>query len=185
VDPIRFTKRRSRVLTRGLAVLGAVAGIAAGLPAGAQAVTLSWEPSANLFWTVNGTALMTLFQNGQCTQLAANRRPEVVKTIVLHAVSDELQHGQSEVVPNFDARYWANLAQQAGLSTGQKPQVGALMVFQPGVLGAGSAGHIAYVQSVRKRSFTISEMHAPNLYQVTSETLRRSVDRMSGVRFIY
>jgi surface antigen len=59
------------------------------------------------------------------------------------------------------------------------------MVFQPGVLGAGPTGHIAYVESVRQRTFTISEMHAPFLFRVTHDTLRRSAARRRGVRFIY
>jgi surface antigen len=173
------------MLARGLAVLGAVAGIGAGLPTASQAVMLSWEPSANSFWAVNGNALMSIFQNGECTQLAADKRPDVVKDIVLKTVADEIQRGLGEVVPNFDARYWGTLAHRAGIATGKQPRVGALMVFQPGVLGAGSAGHIAYVQSVRRHWFTISEMHAPNLYQVSHETLRRSVAHRWGVRFVY
>lgn len=77
------------------------------------------------------------------------------------------------------------MAHQAGIATGHRPRPGALVEFQPGVLGAGSAGHIAFVQSVRRHSFTIAEMHAPNLYQVTHATLRRSVTRHWGIRFIY
>jgi surface antigen len=185
MDPVRSPKRRFAMLARGFVVLCATAGIAVSLPAGAQAATLRYEPSATLFWTVNGPALLSLFQNGQCTQWAAEKRPDVVKTIVVSTVAHDLQQGLGEVIPNFDARYWATLAQQAGIATGQKPKVGGLMVFQPGVLGAGSAGHIAYVQSVQRHSFTISEMHAPMLFQVTHDTLRRSDARQPGVRFIY
>jgi surface antigen len=185
MEPLRSRKRRFAVLARGLAVLGATAGFAAALPAGAQALTLRYEPSATLFWTVNGSALLNLFQNGQCTQWVADKRPDVVKHIVVSSVASDIQQGLGEVIPNFDARYWGTLAHQAGLPTGHRPKVGALMVFQPGVLGAGSAGHIAYVQSVRRHWFTISEMHAPLLFHVTYETLRRSSVRRWGVRFIY
>jgi surface antigen len=185
MDAVRSPRRGFAVLARGFAVLCATAGIAASLPAGAQAATLRYEPSATLFWTVNGSALLSLFQNGQCTQWAAEKRPDVIKTIVVNTIARDLQQGLGEVIPNFDARYWPSLAQQAGIATGQKPKVGALMVFQPGTLGAGSAGHIAYVQSVQRHSFTISEMHAPVLFQVTHETLRRSDARQPGVRFIY
>jgi surface antigen len=155
------------------------------LPTGAQAATLRYEPSASLFWTVNGSALLSLFQNGQCTQWAADKRPDVVKSIVVSSVANDLQKGLGEVIPNFDARYWATLAQGAGLPTGQTPKVGSLMVFQPGVMGAGSAGHIAYVKSVGKQTFTISEMHAPLLFHVSYETLSKSSARQRGVRFVY
>jgi hypothetical protein len=53
------------------------------------------------------------------------------------------------------------------------------------VLGAGSAGHIAYVQSVGRHWFTIAEMHAPYLFRVTHERLRRRDAHQWGVRFIY
>jgi surface antigen len=185
MEQLRSRKRRFAVLARGLAVLGATAGMAIALPAGAQAATLRYEPSATLFWTVNGSALLSLFQNGECTQWAADKRPDVVKSIVVSSVASDLQKGLGEVIPNFDARYWATLAQGAGLPTGQTPKAGSLMVFQPGVMGSGSAGHIAYVQSVRKRTFTVSEMHAPVLFHVSYETLKRSSARQSGVRFIY
>jgi surface antigen len=185
MDPIRSKKRRFAMLARALAVVCATAGTAVVLPAGAQAATLHYEPSATLFWTVNGPSLLSLFQNGQCTQWAAEKRPDVVKSIVISTVAHDLQQGLGEVIPNFDARYWASLAQGAGLATGQKPKAGALMVFQPGVLGAGSAGHIAYVQSVQKHTFTISEMHAPVLFHVSYDTLRKSDARRPGVRFIY
>ena len=173
------------MLARGFVALCATAGIAVGLPAGAQAATLRYEPSATLFWTVNGSALLSLFQNGQCTQWAADKRPDVVKTIVINAIAHDLELGLGEVIPNFNARNWANLAQQAGMATGHKPEVGALMVLQPGVMGAGAAGHIAYVESVRKRKFTISQMHAPFLFRVTHETLRKWKARQPGVQFIY
>jgi surface antigen len=185
MGPIRSTRRRFTVFARGLAVLAATAGMAGALPAGAQAATLHYEPSATLFWTVNGSALLSLFQNGQCTQWAADKRPDVIRGIVVSTVSNDLLQGLGEVIPNFDARYWPTLADHAGLPTGQRPKPGALMVFQPGVLGAGSAGHIAYVQSVHKRTFTISEMHAPLLFHVTYDTLRKSEARQAGVRFIY
>jgi surface antigen len=148
-------------------------------------MTLRYEPSATLFWTVNGSALLSLFQNGQCTQLAADKRPDVLKDIVLSAVTRDIQKGLGEMLPNFDARYWGTLARRAGLRTGKRPKVGALMVFQPGVMGAGSEGHIAYVQSVRRHTFTISEMHAPYLFRVTHERLSKRDAHRWGVRFIY
>jgi hypothetical protein len=175
---IQSPRGRFGVLSRGLAVLAAVAAVAATLPAGAQALTLRYEPSATLFWTVNGSALLSLFQNGQCTQWAADKRPDVIENIVESTVAHDLQHGLGEIVPNFDARYWPSLAQGAGLATGQNPKVGALMVFQPGVMGAGSAGH-------SRHRFTISQMHAPLLFNVTYETLRSSDAHRHGVRFIY
>jgi surface antigen len=177
-----------RRLARRLSLLGSVAALAAAAaPSGAQAYALQWEPSASQFWATNGSAILSVFQNGECTQWAANKRPDVVQSIITGFVASELAQGSTnETMPDMDARYWTADAQLVGLATGHKPRRGALMVFQPGVLGAGSAGHIAYVQRVnRNGSFRISEMHAPVLYQVSYQAFPAAAARLSGVSFIY
>jgi surface antigen len=172
-------------VARALAVLGCLTAVGMGAPTASALQLLFWEPNASLFWTINHAAIVTLFQNGQCTQLAANKRPDIVQKIIVGFIANDIATGHVEAIPNFDARYWTANAQHVGIPTGKRPRVGALMVFQPGVLGAGSAGHIAYVQRVRRRSFTISEMHAPVLFQVTYATLGMSVARRAGISFIY
>jgi surface antigen len=180
------SSRRLRKLARRVALLTCIGSVAAVAPAAAQDSELQWEPSASLFWSANGSTILSVFQNGQCTQLAATKRPDVVRGVIEGFVNSELTQGQTETMPDMDARYWAADAQLAGIPTGHKPRAGALMVFQPGVLGAGSAGHIAYVVRVnRKGSFRISEMHAPNLYQVTLHTLPAKAARLAGVSFVY
>ncbi len=179
---------RLRTLTRRLSLLACVGSMAVALaPASAQADGLQWEPSGPQFWSVNGSAILSIFQNGQCTQLAADRRPDVVQSIIQGFVTSELAQGQTnESMPDLDARYWTAEAQAVGLRTGHKPARGALIVFQPGVLGAGSAGHIAYVLRVnRNGSFRIAQMHAPNLYQTSYETLPGKAARLAGLSFIY
>jgi surface antigen len=182
--------RRLRKFARRLSLVACVGTLAAvAAPAGAQAqvYTFQWEPSAVAFWSVNSSTIMSVFQNGQCTELAANTRPDVVQAIIEGAIGSELAQGQTnESMPDMDARYWTAEASAVGLATGNAPRRGALMVFQPGVLGAGSAGHIAYVQRVnRNGSFRIAQMHAPLLYQVTYQTLPRRAARLAGVSFVY
>jgi surface antigen len=182
----RSPSRTARVAGRALALLGCALTIATAAPSAAGALTfLTWEPSALRFWDVNQSAITGIFQNGQCTEWAADKRPDVVQAIVTGFIANELAHGQIEAVPDFDALNWTRDAQLVGIPTGHKPRAGALIVFQPGVLGAGPAGHIAYVVRVRRRSFTISEMNAPVPYQVTYRTLRASTARAAGVSFIY
>ncbi len=48
-----------------------------------------------LFWTVNQTAIMGLFQNGECTDWAAYKRPDVLQAIVVHMVAAELAAGDN------------------------------------------------------------------------------------------
>ena len=64
------------------------------------------------------------------------------------------------------------------------------MVFQPGAYGAYSSGHVAIVTSVHSdHSFTIGEMHAPVVGQLTTRNFS-TVDALSmvlnpGIGFIY
>jgi surface antigen len=139
-----------------------------------------------LFWTVNQTAIMNLLQNGECTEWAAEKRPDVLQRIVQHMVAVELEQQQGEILTGLDARYWAIQVSSAGMRTGRKPAAGSLIVFQPDVLYAGDDGHIAFVERVLKGGkLRISEMHAPSLHQVSYRTLPASAARLAGVRFIY
>lgn len=147
-------------------------------------LAFAYEPTAARFWAVNSGAVRQLFQNGECTQLAANRRFDIVRAIVTAYIANDLARGTAENIPDFDARYWPKLARFARLATGSRPRLHALVVFQPGVDGAGyPAGHIAYVIKVRATSYTISEMHAPRLYKVTTAILPSRPQR--GVMFVY
>jgi surface antigen len=59
-----------------------------------------------------------------------------------------------------DARYWAANAPTRGYHVGTTPRVGATVVFQPGVQGAGGAGHVAHVEAVYAHGwFLVSEMN--------------------------
>ncbi len=178
--------RRARTFARSLLLLALAVAAFASAPGIAQAATLQWEPSSSLFWVINGSVIVDLFQNGECTQWAEQKRPDIVEQIIVGSVGYELEHGLVESMPDLDARYWTSDASAVGIPTGHTPRAGALIVFQPGTLGAGSAGHIAYVTRLRRNgSFVISEMHAPLLYRVTYLTLSKSAVRLAGVSFIY
>ncbi len=82
---------------------------------------------------------------------AQERRPDIVRQGVEAIVAAEIASGQPENMGDWDARFWPANARQAGIPTGTVPRAHALIVFQPGVLGAGSSGHIAYVQRVYPR----------------------------------
>ena len=88
------------------------------------------------------------------------------------------------------AKDWAANAQEAGLSTGNRPEAGAVVVFQPGAYGALSAGHVALVSAVAgDGSFTVSGMHAPALGQVSTRRFSARTARAMAldprVTFIY
>ncbi|HUY78802.1 MAG TPA: CHAP domain-containing protein [Ktedonobacterales bacterium] len=95
----------------------------------------SWgvtEPANDYYW----------WAFGQCTWWAQHMRGD-----------ENLRH-------MGNAQYWAGSAAARGYSVGSTPVVGATVVFQPGVQGAGGAGHVAHVERVYPDGwFLISEMN--------------------------
>jgi surface antigen len=85
-----------------------------------------------------------------------------------------------------NAQFWAGGAASRGYKVGWQPQVGATVVFQPGVQGAGGAGHVAHVVKVYPDNwFLVSEM---NFYWNGGGWGRidyRFAHAGSGVQFIY
>jgi hypothetical protein len=85
-----------------------------------------------------------------------------------------------------NARYWAAGAASRGYRVGHTPRAGATVVFQPGVEGAGGAGHVAHVEKVYPGGwFLVSEM---NFYWNGGGWGRvsyRFAYVRSGVSFIY
>jgi surface antigen len=85
-----------------------------------------------------------------------------------------------------NARYWAAGAASRGYRVGRTPRAGATVVFQPGVEGAGGAGHVAHVEKVYPGGwFLVSEM---NFYWNGGGWGRvsyRFAYARSGVSFIY
>ena len=155
-------------------------------PSLAKTVQLTWQPTAGQFWQADGNAITSLFHNGQCTMWAQERRPDIVRDSVKAIVAREIAGNQPENMGDWNASNWPANARLAHIATGHTPKAHALIVFQPGVLGAGSTGHIAYVQRVNSDgSFVISEMHAPVLWRVTHQRLSAADGRLAGVTFIY
>jgi surface antigen len=105
---------------------------------------------------------------GQCTWWAQYKRQD-----------ENLRH-------MGNARYWAAGAASRGYRVGHTPRAGATVVFQPGVEGAGGAGHVAHVEKVYPGGwFLVSEM---NFYWNGGGWGRvsyRFVYVRSGVSFIY
>lgn len=59
-----------------------------------------------------------------------------------------------------NAQFWAGGAASRGYRVGSTPVAGATVVFQPGVEGAGGAGHVAHVEKVYPGGwFLVSEMN--------------------------
>ncbi|HXA43337.1 MAG TPA: CHAP domain-containing protein [Candidatus Solibacter sp.] len=77
-----------------------------------------------------------------------------------------------------DAWSWYGAAQAMGYSVGRTPRPGAIMVSKEGYVG-----HVAYVESVKGSTFTISEMNYKGLGVVDERTL--TLDSVPLYGFIY
>ena len=85
-----------------------------------------------------------------------------------------------------NARYWAGNAPRRGLRVGTTPVVGSTAVFQPGVQGAGWAGHVAHVMALYPGGwFLVSEMNAYGNGGGLGWVSYRYVHTGPGVQFIY
>lgn len=96
------------------------------------------------------------------------------------------QRGDENLRHMGNALYWAGSAKARGYRVGGTPAVNATVVFQPGVQGAGGAGHVAHVVKVYSGGwFLVSEM---NFYWNGGGWGRvdyRYAHSGSGVSFIY
>jgi surface antigen len=143
----------------------------------------------------NGAPILATFHagssTGQCTDYVAEMRPDVIQSVDTWAYARFLlAHSSGDLGVDWTAKNWLINAQNAGMSTGHLPEAGAVMVFQAGAYGAYSSGHVAIVTSVHAdRSFTISEMHAPVVGQLTTRNFS-TADALAmvltpGIGFIY
>lgn len=81
-----------------------------------------------------------------------------------------------------NAWMWIYNARARGLPTGTVPRVGATAVFQPGVQGASSLGHVAHVVAVGKNGyFEVEGMAAPYWGRYSFSWVHTG----RGVSFIY
>jgi CHAP domain len=151
-------------------------------PAAPQPATPD-QLAARAWWAANAGQILATFRNGQCTDLAASKRPDIVERVEEAAQIAEL-HGLPFPPLDFTAKNWALLAQAAGLTVGDTPVAGALVVWQPGVEGAAiMTGHVGFVVSVGAGSFQTSEENVDGPYLVSSRTL--SAAPVPGRVFIY
>jgi len=136
-------------------------------------------------WATYGPAYVAVFRNGQCTDWAEQKRPDIVEQATVRLWADHLMSRPDPGI-SWDGGYWDDMARAARLPVGTVPRAGAVVTFDPGVMGAGvPTGHIAYVESVGNGTFTISEMNAPLPWKVTYRTLSTDVVAQGGITFVY
>jgi hypothetical protein len=160
----------------------------AGVPAAAadrakqSPAQLQATAEAKAWWKSQGVTLLTVFRNGQCTDWASRKRPDIVERVEEAAYAAKLLHKPFPKV-DFVAKDWAAAATAAGLTVSPTPVKGAIAVWQPGVEGALGTGHVGYVESVGKGAFRVSEENFGKPYRMDVRTL--STAPVSGRVFIY
>lgn len=85
-----------------------------------------------------------------------------------------------------NAMYWAGNAAASGWAVAATPRIGSVIVFQPGVDGAGGVGHVAFVTNYYPSTgrVVISEMNFAGLGHVDTRTITNGINN-PGIRYIY
>jgi surface antigen len=124
-------------------------------------------------WEEGGQEFLAGFRSGQCTDWAAQKRPDLVERVYEATVVAELLHRDPPVQLGV-AQTWGAAAESVGMTVSDSPAAGALVVWQEGVEGANpETGHIGYVESVATDGSTLStsEMNVGAPYQMGYRTL--------------
>ena len=138
-------------------------------------------------WATYGPGYLAVFRNGQCTDWAEQKRPDIVERATVRLWADH-DMGRPDPGISWNGGAWDDMARAARLPVGTEPRAGAVATFDPGTMGAGAeTGHIAYVQSVDSGdgTFTVSEMNAPLPWQVTYRTIPIDAIAEGGISFVY
>ena len=161
-------------------------------PAAAPAVAAPMSEAdalarARADWVTYGPAYMAVFRNGQCTDWAAQKRPDIVEQATVRLWADHYM-GLPDPGVTWNGGSWDDMARAARMPVGTTPEVGAIVAFDPGTLGASLiTGHVAYVESVDAAAgtFTVSEMNAPFAGEVSIRTIATSAVAQGGITFVY
>jgi hypothetical protein len=137
-------------------------------------------------WEIYGAAYEGVFRNGQCTDWAQQKRPDIVRRATIQLWADHLA-GDESAPANWNGGFWDDTARAAGLAVGTVPVAGAIVTFDPGTQGITAAtGHVAFVESVSADgSFVVSEMNAPLPYLVTERRIPAAAIARGGLSFVY
>jgi CHAP domain len=137
------------------------------------------------WWNANGTAWTAGWHNGQCTELAWEKRPDIVALIAEDDHDRWVSSGYALPTPDWDATFWDDLAAGAGIPVGTVPERGAIMVFNSSDYPTWP-GHLAYVDSVNADgSFVIAEENAPTPGVISIRTVEPSELTGADADFIY
>jgi CHAP domain len=138
-------------------------------------------------WTPWRPRYMNDFRNGQCTDIVAQLRPDIIDRAMLAMLARWDMAGSVGDYPNLDwnATRWDANAASAGMAVAATPRAGSVMVIHTANESL-SPGHVAYVNAVNADgSLAVTEEHAPILGQVTHDTIPATQISGKDIDFIY
>jgi len=124
-------------------------------------------------WLKEKPVLLALYATGQCTDWAAQKRPDIVQSFYEETFASELLN-RPRPEPLGEAKHWSVAAAALGFTVSDRPVAGALVVWDAGVEGAAAAtGHLGYVESVSADGsiFSVSSMNVGGPYRMGYGTL--------------
>lgn len=124
-------------------------------------------------WLREEAVILSGYRTGQCTDWAAQKRPDVVQRVDEAIFVSELLHTQGPTSLG-DAKNWPAAAAAVGFTISDQPAPHSLVVWQGGVEHAALAtGHIGYVESVSPDglSFYESSMNVGGIYMMEYRVL--------------
>jgi CHAP domain len=143
--------------------------------------------SALAWWaSPNGQTFEAAFRNGQCTDLAELKRPDIVMRSIEAWYDRWVASGYTLAAQQqWAASFWDGNAAAVGMAVGATPRANAIMVMHSHDYPAWP-GHVAWVQSVNPDgSFTVLQEHAPTLGVVVQTTYPAAALVGADIDFIY
>jgi hypothetical protein len=128
--------------------------------------------------------LESMFRNGECTDWAEAKRPDLFERVEVFDFAKVLV-GAPRPAREWTAHAWDDNARSIGLPVSSTPTAGAIAVFERGMQGAGRAfGHVAYVEEVYANGLVrISEMNAAGGRGVATQRIL-APGGLAGISFI-
>ena len=131
--------------------------------------------------------------SGQCTGWLVVKREDLIRAVDRPRILAALQGAATipMMLTTSPAKQWGQIAREAGRPVTGTPAPGSILVAQPGALGSGTDGHVAYVEAVAtdpvasEITLTITEWNAPTLGVTTTRTMTFAAPlALNGVEFI-
>lgn len=88
-------------------------------------------------WSTYGAGYLAVFRNGQCTDWAEQKRPDIVEQATIRLWADHFM-GRPDPGVSWNGGFWDDMARAARLPVGTVPRPGSVVTFDPGTLRAGA-----------------------------------------------